>query len=130
MTDQARTIPIEGSTKRFYQGVSAGKAVQEVIATSGVADLDAQRAFFWLYVGAKAVAEFDLAPEQFEEFVAGAKLREPREPDHGDEDMRLVDAGPAGLIWLCGNCFHEHYSRRRVESQLDDLSTQCSECGA
>lgn len=76
MTD---TIPMEGATKRFYQGVASASEVIEAHAGSEFPDDQARVALFWFYVGAMAAGEHGCeTAEDFTPFILGAQTRAPQ----------------------------------------------------
>ena len=79
------TIPMEGQTKIFYQGVSAGAKVSEAHAELDI-DHETRVKLYWFYVGLLAAGEYKLGEKQEDigVFVQGASLRVPTERETHD----------------------------------------------
>lgn len=78
------TIEMDATTKRFYQGVSAGSEVVEAHADVDFPDHETQVAMYWFYVGALAGGKHGCTDSKdFESFLLGANTRAPRNESEG-----------------------------------------------
>lgn len=96
-TTTPRTITMDNTTKRFYQGVAAAARVREAHASTLHATRQAKSDLFWFYVGALASGEYGCeSSEDFTGFILGANTRAPAndyfECNHlGECDPHIVD---------------------------------------
>lgn len=76
------SIPLGQGTQVFMQGVVAAQKVRDAHDAVDVPNHRARLALFWFYVGAIAVAEYQLTEqEDLSLFIAGATTRCPGDPE-------------------------------------------------
>lgn len=86
-TAMPNTIPMEGATKRFYQGVSAGSQVTDAHASTEFPNDEVRVNLYWFYVGALAAGEYECeSAEDFTGFILGAQTRAPQTDDDNDKE--------------------------------------------
>lgn len=85
-----RTIPMDQRTQEFFKGVASGNEVIEAHEAVDFPDYQTRVRTYWFFVGALAAGKHGLE-EDFDQFVLGAKQREPQDPDREQVNL-LLDA--------------------------------------